>query len=292
MARVTLSGTRHLASAEQTTTVQRMRRPILAIAAALALTCVTTSAAGNGVPPLLFPVVGPVTYTNDFGQARAGGRHQGNDLVGTKRAPVVAVEEGTVEFWTTSANAGCMLYLHGVSGTMYEYIHLNNDLTTGNDNKGKCVAGVSYAPGLVDGQHVDAGQFIGYLGDSGDANGIHPHLHFEVHPGGGKAVAPFPYLKAAAQLLAPTPPVGRAFTLKLTGTVVAASPLDLTLVVTSLASWPSHVKQTKLSRVITLAATAPAVIVGQKVVVWTLPAPGTIAAISGAPGALTVDRLL
>jgi hypothetical protein len=269
-----------------------MRRLIPPIVAALALTCITTSAAGNGVPPLLFPVVGPVTYTNDFGQARPGGLHQGNDLVGTKRAPVVAVEEGTVEFWTTSANAGCMLYLHGVSGTMYEYIHLNNDLTTGNDNKGKCVAGVSYAPGLVDGQHVDAGQFIGYLGDSGVATGIHPHLHFEVHPSGGKAVAPFPYLKKAAQLLAPAPPSGRPFTLKLTGTVVATTPLDLTLIVTSLASWPSHVKQTRLSRTVTLAATAPAVTVGQKVVVWTLPAPGTLAAISGAPGALTVDRVL
>jgi hypothetical protein len=46
-----------------------------------------------------------------------------------------------------------------------------------------------------------------------------------------------------------------------------------------------------LSRVVTLAATAPAVTVGQKVVVWTLPAPGTVGAISGAPGALTVDRL-
>jgi hypothetical protein len=269
-----------------------MRRLFPPIVAALALTCITTSAAGNGVPPLLFPVVGPVTYTNDFGQARPGGTHQGNDLLGTKRAPVVAVEEGTVEFWTTSANAGCMLYLHGASGTMYEYIHLNNDLTPGNDNKGKCVAGVSYAPGLVDGQHVDAGQFIGYLGDSGDANGIHPHLHFEVHPGGGKAVAPFPYLKKAAQLLAPAPPPGKPFTLKLTGTVVAATPVDLTLNVTSLASWPSHVKQTKLSRVITLAATAPTVTVGQKVVVWTLPVAGTIAAISGAPGSLTVDRVL
>jgi hypothetical protein len=232
-----------------------------------------------------------VTYTNDFGQARPGGTHQGNDLMGTKRAPVVAVEDGTIEFWTTSASAGCMLYLHGASGTMYEYIHLNNDLTAGNDNKGKCVAGVSYAPGLVDGQHVDAGQLIGYLGDSGDANGIHPHLHFEVHPNGGRAVAPFPYLKKATQLLAPAPPSGMPFTLKLTGTVVSASPLELTLAVTSLASWPSHVKQTKLSRVITLTATAPAVTVGQKVSVWTLPAPGTIAAISGAPGALTVDRV-
>ena len=92
--------------------------------------------------------------------------------------------------------------------------------------------------------------------------------------------------------LAPAPPSGTPFTLKLTGTVVAATPLDLTLTVTSLAAWPSHVKQTKLSRVVTLAATAPAVTVGQKVVVWTLPAPGTLAAISGAPGALTVDRVL
>jgi hypothetical protein len=241
---------------------------------------------------LLFPVVGPVTYINDFGQARAGGPHQGNDLMGTKRAPVIAVEEGTVEFWTTSVSAGCMLYLHGVSGTMYEYIHLNNDLTAGNDNKGKCVDGVSYAPGLVDGQHVDAGQLIAYLGDSGDANGIHPHLHFEVHPNGGKAVAPFPYLTKAVQLLAPAPPSGTPFTLKLTGTIVDSTPTDLTLMVTSTAAWPSHVKQTKLTRVVTLAATAPAVTAGQKVVVWTLPAPGTIEAISGAPGALTVDRLL
>jgi hypothetical protein len=74
--------------------------------------------------------------------------------------------------------------------------------------------------------------------------------------------------------------------------VVAATPTELTLTVTSLAAWPSHVKQTKLSRVVTLAATAPLVAVGQKVVVWTLPAPGTVAAISGAPGALTVDRVL
>jgi hypothetical protein len=268
-----------------------MRRVIPVLAAAVALASAGASAAKNGVPPLLFPVVGPVTYTNDFGQARAGGPHQGNDLVGAKRSAVVAVEEGTVEFWTTSASAGCMLYLHGASGTMYEYIHLNNDLTTGNDNKGKCVPGVSYASGLVDGQHVDAGQLIGYLGDSGDANGIAAHLHFEVHPKGGKAVAPFPYLQKAAQLLAPAPPLGRPFTLKLMGTIVDATPTELTLTVTSTASWPSHVKQTKLSRLVTLAATAPVVTVGQKVVVWTLPAPGTVEAISGAPGALTVDRL-
>jgi Peptidase family M23 len=255
-----------------------------------ALTCAAAASAQSSVPPLLFPVVGPVTYTNDFGQARPGGRHQGNDLMGTKRAPVVAVEDGTVEYWTTSANAGCMLYLHGDSGTMYEYIHLNNDLTAGNDNKGACVQGIAYA--VPDKARVTAGQQIAYLGDSGDANGIHPHLHFEVHPHGGKAVSPYPYLKKAAQLLVPAPPAGSPFTLKLTGTVVASGETELTLNVSTLAAWPSHVKQTKLNRDVVLSATAPDVTVGQRVVVWTLPAPGTVEAISGAPNALTVDRVL
>src|SRR5437762_10137420 len=103
-------------------------------------------------------------------------------MMAPKRALALAAEPGKVKFWTHSASAGCMLYLYGASGTMYEYIHLNNDLTMANDNRGKCVDGVSYARGLVDGQHVVAGQLIGYLGDSGDANRIHPHLHFEVHP--------------------------------------------------------------------------------------------------------------
>jgi len=268
-----------------------MRARLYLAVIAVALACAATASAKSSVPAFLFPVVGPVTYTNDFGQPRAGGPHQGNDLLGTKRAPVVAVEDGTVEYWTTSATAGCMLYLYGDSGTMYEYIHLNNDLTTGNDNKGKCVQGVAYA--VADKTHVEAGQQIGYLGDSGDANGIHPHLHFEVHPGGGKAVSPFPYLKTAAQLLVPAPPAGSPFTLKLTGTVVAVDDTELTVDVTTLAAWPSHVKQTKLNRVVTLTATGAdvTVTVGQKVVVWTLPAPGTVEAISGAPDALTVDRV-
>ena len=288
-----------MASAERAATVPVMRCLLLVLVAA-ALVCAGTSAAKNGVPPLLFPVVGAVTYTDDFGQARAGGTHQGNDLLANKRAPAVAVESGTVGFWTTSANAGCMLYLHGDSGTSYRYIHLNNDLTSGNDNKGKCVAGVSYATGLIDGQHVEAGQTIGYVGDSGDANGIHPHLHFEVHPRDGKAVDPFPLLKKAGHLLVAAPPAGTAFTLKLTGTIVSATDTELSLVVAALTSWPSHLKQTKLNRPLTITIPADAAVngdltaalPGQKVVVWTLAAPGTVAAISGEPDALSADRIL
>ena len=64
-----------------------------------------------------------------------------------------------------------MLYLNGTSGTTYLYIHLNNDLGMTNDNQGGCKPGVSFAPGLKSGMRVAAGEPIGFVGDSGDANG-------------------------------------------------------------------------------------------------------------------------
>jgi hypothetical protein len=272
-----------------------MRRLAMVLAAVLIACAAAGSvrAAKGGVPALVFPVVGTVNYTDDFGQARGALKHQGNDLLGDKRAPVVAVEAGTVKYWTTSSSAGCMLYLYGASGTMYEYIHLNNDLTTGNDNKGTCVKGVSYA--VADGAKVEAGQQIGYLGDSGDANGIHPHLHFEVHPKGNAASDPFPFLKKAAHLLTVAPPAGGTFTLKVTGTVVASDTGELSIAVSTLAAWPSHVKQSKVGR--TLVLTLPpddtsTYIAGEKITAWTLPAPGTLEAITGRPGAISLDRAL
>ena len=186
----------------------------------ITLSLVTSAAAtpAKRVPRLLFPVVGTTSYHDDFGQPRAGGAHQGNDILAARHAPAVAVEAGTVKFWTTSVPAGCMLYLHGDSGTTYLYIHLNNDLTAKNDNQGTCVAGTSYAPGLKDGARVAAGQLIGFVGDSGDANGIHPHLHFEVHPNDGGAVDPYPYLRKAQQLMFYAKP-GAKISLSIGGTV-------------------------------------------------------------------------
>jgi Peptidase family M23 len=269
-----------------------MRARCYLAVAGLALVFVATSAAHAAkttVPPLLFPIVGAVDYHDDFGEPRGSLPHQGNDLLADKRAPAVAVEDGTVHYWTTSASAGCMLYLYGDSGTMYEYIHLNNDLTAKNDNKGTCVQGVAYT--VADKARVVAGEQIGYVGDSGDANGIHPHLHFEVHPNGKKAVDPFPYLKKAARLLAPAPPVGRMFTLKLTGTVVETAADELTLSVDTVFAWPSHVKQTKVAATVALSlVNGETFTPGQHVVVFTQPSPGTRDALTGAPDALTLAR--
>jgi hypothetical protein len=269
-----------------------MRARLYLAVAATALVFVGTcaaAAANSKVPPLLFPVVGAVTYHDDFGDPRGGLRHEGNDLLAAKRAPVVAVEDGTVEYWTRSASAGCMLYLHGESGTTYQYIHLNNDRTAGNDNRGRCVKGTAYA--VADGTRVTAGQQIGYVGDSGDANGIHPHLHFEVHPNGKRAVDPYSFLQKAAHLLAPAPPAGRMFTLKLSGTVAAVTTDELTLVADTVAAWPSHVKQSKLGATVSLTLTGGETFApGEQVVVWTEPAAGTVAALTGAPGALEIDH--
>jgi hypothetical protein len=265
---------------------------------------VATTAGAAAKPRIVFPVLGPVTYTDDFGDPRAGGTHEGNDIMAPRKALALAAESGTVQFWTTSANAGCMLYLHGDSGTTYLYIHLNNDLGTGNDNKGSCVPGTAYAPDLVDGARVEAGRPVGFVGDSGDANGIHPHLHFEVHPKKA-AVDPFPYLKKAQRLLF-WEPDERVFTLVLDGKVTAVGDGTLTLAVDTLKEWPSHQKVTKLGRTLTVtmpltasqiaATAAPASVsepaVGDRVRVWTAPAPASTDARTGVDGAISVAKLL
>jgi hypothetical protein len=270
------------------------RRVLLFLCGALVL---AAQASAAKVPPLLFPVAGPTTYQDDFGQPRAGGTHQGNDLLAAKKTPVIAVESGKVEFWTTSASAGCMLYLHGDSGTMYEYIHLNNDVTMQNDNRGECVAGTAYAKGLKNGAHVTAGQQIAYVGDSGDANGLHAHLHFEVHPNGGAAVDPYPYLQTAQHLLF-FAKLGSPFALALTGTVVSATDTSLQMQLTTLQGFPMRLSSKGLTQALTVTVPTTAVVQpaqsrllaayqGEPVTVWTQPAPATLKAMLGADGALS-----
>ena len=265
-------------------------RGILFLAAILGLAAVSAAApaATTKVPRLIFPVVGEVTYASDFGAPRGTGRHQGNDIMAAKKSAAVAAEAGKVKYWTTSAAAGCMLYLYGTSGTTYLYIHLNNDVTRGNDNRGKCVRGVAYA--VKDGAKVAAGQQIAYVGDSGDANGGHAHLHFEVHPSGGRAVDPYPYLQAAQRLLFASKP-GAPFALTLSGTVAAATGERLTLTKLNQAVTLT-VPATALVQTVTppaaprAVATAAVAQPGQKVVVWTQPAPATLKAQRGDAGAL------
>jgi len=273
----------------------------------LVLTLLILAAGAAAAPPakIIFPVLGQATYTDDFGEPRAGGAHQGIDIMAPKRNLVLAAEAGKVEFWAASASAGCMLYLHGASGTTYYYIHLNNDLTPKNDNRGKCVAGTSYAKGLKNGAKVVAGQPVGYVGDSGDANGGNAHLHFELHPGGKGAVDPYAWLQRGQHLLFAAPR-GTPFTLELRGTVAAVSVDSIQVRANSVGAWPMRQRQSNLRRRLLVLVPESATVqtcskpggpgtpvtlasakVGQQVVLWTSPAPTTLKAQRGDDLSLT-----
>ena len=175
------------------------------------------SAGSAGVPRLVFPLVAKTDLWDNYGDSRGTHSHAGIDMENPWRAPVVAVEAGRVSY-AESGLGGCMLYLYGRSGTMYMYIHLNNDLTPRNDNRGGCVKDVTFA--VPNGAKVSAGEQVAWNGDSGDANG-NPHLHFEVHPNGGADVNPFPHLTRANRPLFAAK-VGSPFSLGLRGKLVSA----------------------------------------------------------------------
>ncbi|MGI8517999.1 MAG: LysM peptidoglycan-binding domain-containing protein [Acidimicrobiia bacterium] len=120
------------------------------------------------------PVEG-ATYFNDWGFPRSGGRsHDGNDLFASRGTEVKAPVGGIVEQLSGSV-AGFQFRLYGDDGHLYFGSHMD-------------------APGH-DGR-VTAGTVIGYVGDSGNAAGSNPHLHFEIHPNGGRTANPYPSLQA------------------------------------------------------------------------------------------------
>jgi hypothetical protein len=255
---------------------------------------------------IIFPVLGTVVFTNDFGAPRAQGAHQGVDIMAPRHALALAAEPGRVRFHAGSSRAGCMLYLDGRSGTTYLYIHLNNDLSERNDNRGGCRHGVAFPRGLRSGARVSAGQPIGYVGDSGDANGIQPHLHFEKHPHGGRATNPYQSLLAARRLLFYAPP-GSTFTLTLSATVVSTSAESLRVRVNTLRASPGNLTLRRLDRPLTLTVPDYAIVEreaagetasltsvkrGDRVAVWTEAAPVTPQAQEGRPGAISAERIL
>jgi murein DD-endopeptidase MepM/ murein hydrolase activator NlpD len=128
-------------------------------------------AAGEGyIDAIICPVLGGSAYGDSWGAPRSGGRrHQGVDMLAPTGTPLQAVVSGTVN-QTTNPLGGIALQLFGDNGNRYYYAHLS------------AYEGVS--------GRVEQAQVIGYIGDSGNATGI-PHLHFEIHPGGGVPVNPY-----------------------------------------------------------------------------------------------------
>jgi murein DD-endopeptidase MepM/ murein hydrolase activator NlpD/uncharacterized protein YkwD len=157
------------------------------------------------VVPIIFPVIGKVSWTDTFGAPRGGGRrsHLGQDLMAPKMTPVVAAFDGVVVVRRSSGVGGHnMLTLQGDNGWTAEYMHLNND-TPGTDD-GMGTAEYAFVAGLKSGDRVIAGQMLGWVGDSGNAEDSGAHLHFELWGPEG-VINAAPSLRAATVL--PTPRV-------------------------------------------------------------------------------------
>ncbi len=155
------------------------------------------------VTPMIFPVIGVVSWTDTFGAPRAGGRraHHGQDLPAPKMTPVVAAFDGVVILYCAERAGGHnWLTLRGDNGWTAHYMHLNNDTPGTDDGLGS--QEYAFAPGLKSGDRVVAGQFLGWVGDSGNAESSGPHLHFELWGPEG-VINAAPSLRAAQVLTTP-----------------------------------------------------------------------------------------
>jgi len=131
-------------------------------------------------PSYLFPLAGGAKFQNDFGAPRADTRfNQGIDLFAPLGTPVLAAHDGTLVDVGWSNIGGRQEWLQDTAGNLFYYGHLS-----------------AYAPVAKTGAQVHAGDVIGFLGDSGDAQGTAYHLHFEIHPAGKWAVAPYAFVSA------------------------------------------------------------------------------------------------
>lgn len=131
---------------------------------------------GEALPPvdgMVCPVGTPHGFSDSWHAPRPGGRqHLGVDIFAPRGTPIYAVEDGTVRA-SSNRLGGLVVYLTANDGDRYYYAHLDEVF-------------------VETGERVRAGDVIGANGDTGNARGTPPHLHWEVRPGGGDRVNPYP----------------------------------------------------------------------------------------------------
>lgn len=128
----------------------------------------------------VFPVYGKYSFTDDWGAPRQDtGTHEGNDIYAVAGTPLVSVCDGTLHRVGTKPVPGNRLWVKCSTGDTFFYGHL-----------------AAFANDARSGLRVKAGQVVGFVGSTGDAEQTPPHVHFEVHPGDGDAVNPYPFLRA------------------------------------------------------------------------------------------------
>jgi murein DD-endopeptidase MepM/ murein hydrolase activator NlpD len=130
-------------------------------------------------PGYAFPVAGSHNFVDTFGAPRSDVPvHIGNDVFAAFGTPIVAVADGRLYRVGTLKISGNRLWLRDHGGYRYFYAHLSD-----------------FAAAAYNGADVHAGEVIGFVGNTGDAEPTPPHLHFEVHMPNGAVVDPYRYLQ-------------------------------------------------------------------------------------------------
>ncbi|HEX4931397.1 MAG TPA: M23 family metallopeptidase [Gaiellaceae bacterium] len=167
----------------------------------------------------VFPVYGASSFTDTFRAPRAGvGWHHGEDIFAPLGAPLLAVADGTVFSVGWNDRGGYRLWLRDRQGNQFYYAHLS-----------------AFSPLAVNGNEVKAGAVIGFLGNTGDAQGTPYHLHFEIHPVGllpmgyDGVVNAFPYLSAWRRLQDVSFAAGRGWAPPVPATATAPRPAAVLL---------------------------------------------------------------
>lgn len=145
--------------------------------------------------PVFPQEIGPTEFRDTYGQSRSGGRsHNGTDLLAPRMTEVYALADGTVTYVGTNNLSGRNIKLDHGEGWESYYVHLNND-NVGTDD-GAAPWSLAVPPDIDEGVEVVAGQLIGWVGDSGNAEGTTPHTHFELRKD-GKPINAYEILVAA-----------------------------------------------------------------------------------------------
>lgn len=155
--------------------------------------------AADAVPitrAIAFPTDASLTFTDDYGDPRSGHPHIGIDILGPKMTPLYSAIDGVVRYVVIpEASWGYEIVLQDADGWSYHYIHVNNDTPGTDDDLGGPEH--AYAPGIERGAVVHKGQLVGWMGDSGNAEDVTSHLHFEIHQPDDTPIDPYPSLVAA-----------------------------------------------------------------------------------------------
>ena len=151
------------------------------------------------VRDIVFPVDGEHNFSDSYGDPRSGGRvHLGVDIMAEKMTPLVSAVDGYVSYLTASEPAwGYALYITDADRYSYRYLHINNDTPGTDDGNGGTL--YAFAPTIQRGARVVAGQLVGWVGDSGNAETVGSHLHFEIWTPDGSSINSYLSLIAATQ---------------------------------------------------------------------------------------------